>query len=93
VATWRFEVWNEPNLDGFWTHGDQAEYFHLYDVTVKAIKKVDADLLVGGPATAGAASIQRPSPTLARRVFRSISSPLTPTVLTAVFSTSTARRT
>ena len=57
VATWRFEVWNEPNLDGFWTDGDQAAYFHLYDVTVRAIKKVDPDLLVGGPATAGAAWI------------------------------------
>ncbi len=55
VASWRFEVWNEPNLDGFWTHGDQAAYFHLYDVTAAAIKKVDPDLLVGGPATAGAA--------------------------------------
>ncbi len=31
VATWRFEVWNEPNLD-FWG-GDpkQATYFELYD--------------------------------------------------------------
>jgi xylan 1,4-beta-xylosidase len=55
VASWPFEVWNEPNLDGFWTHGDQGAYFHLYDVTLAAIKKVDPDLLVGGPATAGAA--------------------------------------
>lgn len=55
VETWRFEVWNEPNLDGFWTHGDQAAYFHLYDVTARAIKAVDPDLPVGGPATAGAA--------------------------------------
>ena len=55
VETWRFEVWNEPNLDGFWTHGDQAAYFHLYDVTARAIKAVDPALKIGGPATAGAA--------------------------------------
>jgi len=55
VASWKFEVWNEPNLDGFWTDGDQKAYFNLYDVTVKAIKAVDPALQVGGPATAGAA--------------------------------------
>ena len=55
IRSWRFEVWNEPNLDGFWTGGDQANYFKLYDVTVRAIKSVDAALQVGGPSTAGAA--------------------------------------
>ncbi|MEP6870140.1 MAG: cellulase family glycosylhydrolase [Novosphingobium sp.] len=55
VRTWRFEVWNEPNLDGFWTNGSQPNYFKLYDTTVMAIKSVDRDLAVGGPATAGAA--------------------------------------
>jgi xylan 1,4-beta-xylosidase len=55
VQSWRFEVWNEPNLDGFWTGGNQQTYFRLYDTTVKAIKAVDPDLRVGGPATAGAA--------------------------------------
>ncbi len=48
------EVWNEPNLSGFWT-GDQKAYFHLYEVSAKAIKRVDPTLRVGGPATAGAA--------------------------------------
>jgi len=57
VQSWRFEVWNEPNLDGFWTGGNQQAYFHLYDVTVRAIKAVDPALAVGGPATAGAAWI------------------------------------
>jgi len=55
VRRWRFEVWNEPNLDGFWTDGNQETYLKLYDVTVKAIKGVDSALLVGGPSTAGAA--------------------------------------
>ena len=57
VESWRFEVWNEPNLDGFWTGGNQQAYFKLYDTTVKAIKAVDPALPVGGPATAGAAWI------------------------------------
>lgn len=53
VQRWYFEVWNEPNLKNlFWT-GDQAEYFKLYDVTVRAIKSVSPDYRVGGPATAG----------------------------------------
>ena len=55
VESWRFEVWNEPNLDGFWTGGNQQTYFRLYDTTVSAIKAVDPALPVGGPATAGAA--------------------------------------
>ena len=55
IQSWKFEIWNEPNLDGFWTNGDQESYFRLYDTTVKAIKGVDPALLVGGPATAGAA--------------------------------------
>jgi xylan 1,4-beta-xylosidase len=52
VSQWYFEVWNEPNLDIFWS-GDQAEYFKLYETTVRAIKSVAPDYRVGGPATAG----------------------------------------
>ncbi|MCY1648383.1 cellulase family glycosylhydrolase [Caulobacter sp. SL161] len=55
VRTWFFEVWNEPNLDGFWEKADQAAYFELYDITARAIKAIDPSLRVGGPATAGAA--------------------------------------
>ncbi len=51
VRQWPFEVWNEPNLGVFWD-GTPAEYFRLYDVAAHAVKAVDADLLVGGPATA-----------------------------------------
>jgi len=55
VHTWFFEVWNEPNLSGFWEGGDQKAYFELYDLTSKTIKSIDPALRVGGPATAGAA--------------------------------------
>jgi xylan 1,4-beta-xylosidase len=51
VREWYFEVWNEPNLKEFWT-GTQRDYFKLYRYTAEAIKEVDAELRVGGPATA-----------------------------------------
>ena len=51
VKTWFFEVWNEPNLDAFWT-GGQAGYFDLYKITANTIKAIDPGLRVGGPATA-----------------------------------------
>jgi xylan 1,4-beta-xylosidase len=55
VAQWRFEVWNEPNLD-FWAgKPSQPTYFELYDHTVLAIKKVSNRIPVGGPSTAQAA--------------------------------------
>lgn len=56
VASWYFEVWNEPNLDGFWA-GTQDEYFKLYAHAARAIKSVNPRYRVGGPATAGAAWI------------------------------------
>jgi xylan 1,4-beta-xylosidase len=54
VKTWYFEVWNEPNLSGFWA-GTQEEYFKLYTYSARAIKSVNPSYRVGGPATAGAA--------------------------------------
>lgn len=57
VSKWYFEVWNEPNLDGFWA-GDQQEYFKLFAAAVKGVKSVSPDYRVGGPATAGNAWIQ-----------------------------------
>ncbi|GGA38664.1 GH39 family glycosyl hydrolase [Dyella nitratireducens] len=55
IRSWYFEVWNEPNLAGFWEGGDQKAYFQLFDATARTIKKIDPALKVGGPATAGAA--------------------------------------
>ena len=65
VRSWYFEVWNEPNLVGFWmgdtggkSYADflptlRGEYYKLYETTARAIKSVDATYRVGGPATAG----------------------------------------
>lgn len=50
VSQWFFEVWNEPNLNGFFD-GTQEDYFHLYELTARALKEVDPCLQVGGPAT------------------------------------------
>lgn len=47
-----FEVWNEPNLDMFWT-GKQDGYWKLYEASARAIKRVDPAYRVGGPSTAG----------------------------------------
>ena len=51
VRRWYFEVWNEPNLEAFWT-GSQEDYFRLYRHAAQAVKGVDASFQVGGPATA-----------------------------------------
>ena len=51
VRQWAFEVWNEPNLEVFWT-GSQADYLRLYDEAAAAVKAVDGHLRVGGPSTA-----------------------------------------
>lgn len=53
VLTWPIEVWNEPNLGSFWKDADMQEYFHLYEVTSKAVKAVHPKLRVGGPAICG----------------------------------------
>jgi xylan 1,4-beta-xylosidase len=55
VRTWFFEVWNEPNLAGFWEKADQKAYFQLYENSYRTIKAIDPQLRVGGPSTAGAA--------------------------------------
>jgi xylan 1,4-beta-xylosidase len=55
VATWYFEVWNEPNID-FWNGiPRQRSYFDLYAHTARAVKSVSPRLKVGGPATAASA--------------------------------------
>jgi xylan 1,4-beta-xylosidase len=53
VRRWAFEVWNEANLEVFWS-GTRDEYLRLYDVSAAAVKSVDERLRVGGPATAAA---------------------------------------
>ena len=51
VRRWHFEVWNEPNLPAFWG-GTRKDYWKLYTASALALRGVDAQLRVGGPATA-----------------------------------------
>lgn len=53
VSTWGFEIWNEANLEVFWS-GTRDEYLRLYEISARAVKSVDPALPVGGPATAAA---------------------------------------
>ncbi len=53
VVTWPVEVWNEPNLPGFFKDADMQEYFKLFKETFYAIKEVDERFRVGGPAICG----------------------------------------
>ena len=50
IRRWYYEVWNEPNLRPFWA-GTKSEYFELYRHAALAVKRVDSQLRVGGPAT------------------------------------------
>lgn len=53
VTGWPIEVWNEPNLPGFWYKADMEEYFKLFKETFLAIKSYDERFRVGGPAICG----------------------------------------
>ena len=53
VLDWPIEVWNEPNLPGFWYKADMQEYFKLFKETYEAIKAYDSRFKVGGPAICG----------------------------------------
>jgi xylan 1,4-beta-xylosidase len=54
VATWYFEVWNEPD-GGYW-QGTPADYFKLYDYSVAGVRKALPTAKVGGPAITGPGS-------------------------------------
>ena len=57
VEHWSFEVWNEANLEVFWS-GTPEEYFKMYDVTVAAVRAVDERLFVGGPSSAASGWVE-----------------------------------
>ncbi len=57
VEHWSFEVWNEANLEVFWS-GTPEEWMRLYDVTAAAVRSVDDRLRVGGPSSAAAGWVE-----------------------------------
>ncbi len=50
VATWRFELWNEPDIPNYW-HGTVDDYAALYDASAAAAKRAFPGIQIGGPAT------------------------------------------
>ncbi len=54
VASWYWEVWNEPDIS-YW-HGTPEEYDRLYDFAAAGVKQALPEAKVGGPATTGPAS-------------------------------------
>ena len=53
VSAWPCEVWNEPNLPGFWQNADKEKYLRLYEISALAVKEAIPDMKVGGPAVCG----------------------------------------
>ncbi|MGB8451520.1 MAG: helix-turn-helix domain-containing protein [Anaerocolumna sp.] len=52
VLTWFFEIWNEPDLKGFWS-GTFEQYLEMYEAAAIAIKAFNQGFQVGGPAASG----------------------------------------
>jgi xylan 1,4-beta-xylosidase len=52
IEKWRFEVWNEPELGGFWS-GTEAQYLELYKSSVNAAKAAHPKIKIGGPSPSG----------------------------------------
>jgi len=51
VASWWWEVWNEPDI-GYW-QSTPEEYFKLYDYSADAVKRALPAIRIGGPTTTG----------------------------------------
>ena len=59
VSQWPCEVWNEPNLRGFWENADKEKYLQLYATSARAVKEALPRMRVGGPAICGGEGSQQ----------------------------------
>ncbi len=50
VSQWYWEVWNEPNYEGFWT-GTMEDYYTMYDAAAAGATAALPNILIGGPVT------------------------------------------
>ncbi len=51
VATWYWEVWNEPNI--LYWQGTREDFFKLHDYAINGVRRALPEARVGGPHTAG----------------------------------------
>ncbi len=61
VASWYYRCWNEPNHEIFWHNEDMEGYFKLYDHFAAAVKSVNPELRVGGPAVTSTDTYKDPT--------------------------------
>ena len=54
VETWKWEVWNEPNI-GYWK-GTPEEFHKLYDFAAEGVRRALPTAKIGGPDSTGPAS-------------------------------------
>ncbi|MBO3731805.1 RICIN domain-containing protein [Glycomyces niveus] len=48
-----YDIWNEPDIDIFWTRGvNSPQYFQMWDTAVRTIQRVDPDAEIVGPSFA-----------------------------------------
>ena len=52
VERWYFEVWNEANLDYYWS-GTAEDFYRLHDYAIDAVRRALPSARVGGPDLAG----------------------------------------
>ena len=52
VERWYFEVWNEPNLDFYWSATPDS-FYQMHDYAIDAVKRALPSARVGGPDVAG----------------------------------------
>jgi hypothetical protein len=79
VASWDFEVWNEPTID-FWTGRPAHEmYFQLYDNIARSLKVVTRGFAWVVPRLRRQPGLTRSSPMQPRSIFHSTSFLPTPT--------------
>jgi xylan 1,4-beta-xylosidase len=52
VERWYFEVWNEPNLDFYWSAAPDS-FYQMHDYAIAAVKRALPTARVGGPDVAG----------------------------------------
>ena len=51
-----WEVWNEPDLTGFW-NGTADQYYELYHITAETMKAWNSSLKIGGPCTSSVTNV------------------------------------